>query len=237
MNPLPLAVALPETSTVVKVLGTLLGLAGILLCWRVLRVRPSDLTDTKVITFGVLALPAVAFYKLLAFLGLIVAPAGLVAVANYNVFERATTVEGCASCHIMRPMVNDMRDPHSDTLAARHFRNKWIAQDQCYHCHTDYGLSGTLSAKAEGYRDLVRYVTGTYNEPIRLRGHYLNGICLNCHDGTARFDAVPSHQTVGDRLRRDAMDCLNCHGLAHPASSRRTPGSPDYERLMREEDK
>jgi cytochrome c nitrite reductase small subunit len=235
MNPLPFAVSPPDISTGVKVLGTVLGLAGVLLCWRVLRIRPSDLTYTKVIKLGVATLPAVAFYKLLAFLGLIVAPAGVVAVANYNVFGRANKVEGCASCHIMRPLVNDMRDPHSDTLAARHFRNKWIAEDQCYHCHTDYGLAGTLSAKAEGYRHLARYVTGTYHEPVRLRGHYLNGICLDCHEGTAKFDAVPSHQTVGDRLRRDAMDCLNCHGLVHPTPAQRTPGSPDYERLMREE--
>jgi nitrate/TMAO reductase-like tetraheme cytochrome c subunit len=235
MNPLPWALALLEMPAAMKVLGTLLGTAGIVLCWRLLRVRPSDLTDAKVVKLGVAVLPAVAFYKLLAFLGLIVVPSGVVAVANYNVFERANRVEGCASCHIMRPMVNDMRDPHSDTLAARHFRNKWIAQDQCYHCHTDYGLSGALSAKAEGYRHLARYVTGTYAEPIRLRGRYLNGICGNCHDGTVRFDAVASHRTVGDGLRRDAMNCLNCHGLAHPTPAQRTPGSPDYERLMRAE--
>ena len=236
MNPLPFAIWLPEVPTVVKVLGTLLGMAGIMLCWRVRRVRPSDLTDTKVIKLGVATLPALAFYKLLAFLGLIAAPAGVVTVANYNVFERAKTVEGCASCHIMRPMINDMRDVHSDTLAARHFRNKWIVEDQCYHCHSDYGFGGTLAAKAEGYRHLARYVTATYPEPVRLRGRYLNGICLACHGGTAKFDAVASHQTVGDRLNSDAMNCLNCHGLVHPTPAQRTPGNADYERLMREVD-
>ena len=39
MNPLPFGVSLPEMPTVVKVLGTLLGMAGIILCWRVLLVR------------------------------------------------------------------------------------------------------------------------------------------------------------------------------------------------------
>ena len=237
MNSMLFAVWLPAMSTVVKVAGTLLGLAGILLCLRVLHVRPSDLTDTRVIKLGAVILPAAAFYKLLSFLGLIVVPTCVVGVANYNVFERASKVEGCASCHIMRPFVNDMHDAHSDTLAARHFRNKWIAEDQCYHCHSDYGLSGTLSAKAGGYRHLARYVTATYHEPVRLRGHYLNGICLDCHRGTAKFDAVASHQTVGDRLDSDAMNCLNCHGLVHPTPAQRTPGSSDYERLMREEGK
>ena len=56
---------------------------------------PSDLTDTKVIKLGAATLSALAFYKLLAFLGLIAAPAAVVAAANYNVFERAKKVEGC----------------------------------------------------------------------------------------------------------------------------------------------
>jgi hypothetical protein len=64
----------------------------------------------------------------------------------------------------------------------------------------------------------------------------LNGICLACHGGTAKFNSVASHQTVGDRLNSDAMNCLNCHGLVHPTPAQRTPGNADYERLMREVD-
>jgi len=132
----------------------------------------------------------------------------------------------------MLPMVNDMKDPHSQTLAARHYRNRWIADQQCYHCHTDYGLNGTLHAKMEGYRHLLRYTTRTYPEPVRLRGRYLNQNCLNCHGPTAKFEAVPSHRSAQQRLEQDEMNCLNCHGPAHPSGERRTPGHPDYDRLM-----
>jgi hypothetical protein len=227
--------SLPEMATIVRVLGAVLGIAGILLCLRVLFVKRTDLTSSRLIKLGVVTLPAFAFLKLVAFGGLIVAPTGAVAVANYHVFVGVEKVQGCASCHIMRPMVNDMHDPSSDTLAARHFRNKWIAEDQCYHCHTDYGLSGSLQAKMEGFRHLARYTTHTYPEPVRLRGEYLNQNCLNCHGKTALFEAVASHHTVGDDLSDNRMTCLNCHGLAHPSPAQRTPGSRDYARLMEEE--
>jgi hypothetical protein len=235
MSALLFAVSLPETATIVRVLGAVFGIAGILLCLRILFLKPAEATSTRLIKLGVVTLPAVAFFKLLAFGGLIVAPAGTVAVANYHVFVGVEKVEGCNSCHIMRPMVNDMRDPSSDNLAARHYRNKWIAEDQCYHCHTDYGLSGSLEAKMEGFRHLARYTTHTYPEPVRLRGRYLNQNCLNCHRGTSLFEAVASHHTVWDELSADQMECLNCHGLAHPSPAQRTPGSSDYARLMGEE--
>ena len=79
---------------------------------------------------------------------------------------------------------------------------------------------------------LARCVTRTYPEPIRLRGHYLNRNCLNCHAGMAKFEQVQSHHTVGERLDSNRMICLNCHGLAHPSPAARTPGSPEYARLM-----
>jgi hypothetical protein len=48
----------------------------------------------------------------------------------------------------------------------------------------------------------------------------------------AKFERVHSHHTVGDRLEANRMICLNCHGLAHPSPAARTPGSPEYARLM-----
>ena len=74
-----------------------------------------------------------------------------------------------------------------------------------------------------------------FEEPIRLRGEYLNENCLNCHRGTAKFEAISSHHSARSRLEDSAMNCLNCHGLAHPSPARRTPGNPDYERLMQKE--
>lgn len=131
-------------------LGVTLGIVGILLCLRILGVTRADLTNPRLVRLGVATLPRAGFLKLLAFVALVLMPAAVVAVANYHVFEGVEKVRGCASCHIMRPMVNDMRDAGSNTLAARHFRNRWIVDRQCYECHTDYGLSGALNAKMEG---------------------------------------------------------------------------------------
>jgi len=129
----------------------------------------------------------------------------------------------------MRPIVNDMKDPESQTLAARHYRNRWIAKQQCFTCHSDYGLNGSIKAKQDGFRHLVKYVTGTFEEPIPYPGRYNNQNCLHCHEGTPKFERVPSRTTVRERLRTSTLSCTNCHGVPHPTSAERTPGHPRYD--------
>src|SRR5258705_369412 len=175
-----------------------------------------------------------AFWKLAAFVGIVALPFATVAVANYHTFEGAHQMGSCARCHVMLPMVNDMRNPASGTLAARHFKNRWILQDQCYGCHSDYGLSGNLQAKMESFRHLARYTTRTYREPIRMRGRFNNDNCLKCHQGMPQFKAGKSHETAAALLADSSMSCLNCHGQAHPTRDQRTPGSADYAKLMEE---
>ena len=221
-----------EAVTLVRVIGTVLCLLGIGLCWRLSRTRFAALSGTTSVSVGLTVLSAAALWKLLAFAGFVAVPAATVAVANYHTFEGVHHVEGCASCHVMRPMVTDLRDPNSDTLAARHFKNRWIPEDQCYQCHSDYGLAGNMEAKMTGFRHLARYTTRTYHEPIAGRTAFNNENCLKCHQGMPRFEAVQSHHTVQDLLGTSAMSCLNCHGRAHPTREQRTPGSTDYDRLM-----
>jgi len=216
----------------VYLFGTLFCVLGIFLCIRTARTRFGKLQDAPPVSFWITRLPAESAAKLIAFVALIVLPAGAVFIANYHTFEGVHEVSGCASCHVMRPMVNDMRDPNSGTLAARHYKNKWIAENQCYHCHSDYGFSGNMEAKMTGFRHLARYTTHTYEEPITARVRFNNQNCLNCHQGTLKFEAVQSHHTAGARLAGNEMICLNCHGQAHPTSIQRTPGSSDYARLM-----
>jgi nitrate/TMAO reductase-like tetraheme cytochrome c subunit len=217
---------------VVRVVGIALVVVGVVLCALIARRRFSGLPAQATVSLGFVSLSAVAFWKLAALASLVVVPAATMAVANYHTFEGTHHVEACASCHVMRPMVTDMRDRSSDTLAARHFKNGWIPRDQCFHCHTDYGMSGDIAAKMEGFRHLARYTSGTYHEPIVLRGHYDNRNCLKCHQGTLKFELVASHHTAGELLGASGMSCLNCHGQAHPTRAARTPGSADYQRLM-----
>lgn len=133
-----------------------------------------------------------------------------------TVMEETKTVTSCNSCHVMEPFVNDLRDANSPTLAARHFENKWIPKQQCYQCHTTYGVHGTLAAKRDGFRHWLLYVTETYDEPIEYSGSYPNGNCTTCHAGTESFQAVPSHSALQPLLASDEVSCIRCHGPAHP---------------------
>ncbi len=218
---------------VVMVLGTLVCVLGVILCFRTARTRFDDGgAARKDVNMGIARVPALAFARLVALIALIVLPATAVFLANYHTFEGVHEVRGCASCHVMLPMVNDMRDPGSETLAARHYKNKWIAENQCYHCHSDYGLGGDLEAKMTGFRHLARYTTRTYHEPIVARVKFDNNNCLHCHEGTPLWVAVPLHVTSHKELAANQMTCLECHGEAHPTPVQRTPGSSDYPRLM-----
>jgi cytochrome c nitrite reductase small subunit len=218
---------------VVMVLGTLACGLGVILSIRTARTRFDDVgAAQKDVNIGVARVPALVFARLVALMAFIVLPAGAVFLANYHTFEGVHEVRGCASCHVMLPMVNDMRDSGSETLAAVHYKNKWIADDQCYHCHSDYGLGGGLEAKMTGFRHLARYTTRTYQEPIKARVKFDNNNCLHCHDGTPKWMAVESHVESHEELAKNRMTCLECHGEAHPSAAQRTPGSNDYSRLM-----
>ena len=218
---------------VVMVLGTLACVLGVILSIRTARTRFDDVAAArKDVNIVVARVPALTFARLVALMALIVLPAGAVFLANYHTFEGVHEVRGCASCHVMLPMVNDMRDPGSETLAARHYKNKWIAENQCYHCHSDYGLGGNLEAKMTGFRHLARYTTRTYQEPIKGRVKFDNNNCLHCHEGTPKWMAVEPHVESHKELAANQVTCLDCHGDAHPTAAQRTPGSSDYSRLM-----
>lgn len=170
--------------------------------------------------------------KKAVFPALMVLPVFLAFLANYHVFETSKTVEACQSCHVMKPFTNDLMDEESMTLAARHYKNNWIPKDQCYGCHKDYGFNGNLKAKTDGYRHLMRYITGTYSEPIEYRGEFNNANCMSCHETTAKFKAVEMHTPITELFIDNSVSCLNCHGRAHPTRLQRTPGSEDYQNLM-----
>lgn len=221
-----------ELVHIVKIVGSILCIAGIVLCWRVSTTNVSSMSANDEMSFIHMKLSKAAFWKLLAFMAIVVIPGLAMTVANYHTFVGVHEVAACARCHVMLPMVNDLQDPESNTLAARHFKNHWIAENQCFACHSDYGLSGDMEAKMEGFRHLARYTSRTFQEPIKMRGHFNNNNCLKCHEKMPKFEAVKSHNTIRPLLENSSMACLNCHGKAHPSRGQRTPGSADYQRLM-----
>jgi len=133
-------------------------------------------------------------------------------------FSHSETVEFCASCH--RPMqsyVNDMKNPRSESLAAVHYKNRYILDNQCYVCHTSSGPLGTVHAKTEGSIDLYKYYTGKFRMPITMRRPYANVYCLKCHGESAKYSAIKDHYQNQVVLLSGKRPCLDCHAEAAPA--------------------
>jgi nitrate/TMAO reductase-like tetraheme cytochrome c subunit len=158
-------------------------------------------------------------------IGLGVLPLGLLAVGNFATLEYAKEERFCDACHVaMAPYVADLTNPHSQSLAALHYQDRFAPGTECYACHADYGLHGTFEAKLTGIRDLYRYATRTYQVPIHMERPYSNGLCLKCHDGARAFMAEESHVEDG-RLSPDlasgATPCTECHKRVHAAAGGR----------------
>jgi cytochrome c nitrite reductase small subunit len=196
----PHGTTLGDTLRLVALTAIFVGLAGLLLVEFVWKRRVPRST-----------------YRWLMLLGLLVAPAFALLGTAGSMFEEMKQVESCNSCHVMNGFVDDMRDPGSATLAARHYRSGAIPAKQCYSCHTGYGIFGTMEAKRDGFRHWLLYVTRTWKEPITFKGTYPNDNCLACHAGSPEFRAVPSHASLREHLEGDEMGCFTCHGLPHPA--------------------
>lgn len=132
------------------------------------------------------------------------------------VVERSQRVGLCNSCHLaMTPYVNDMKNPHSQSLAALHYQNRYIADNQCYACHTSYGMFGTVQAKTQGVYDVYKYYTHSFTLPLKMRQPYPNNDCLKCHAGSAKF--LASHKKDREAMFADEVSCMQCHEDDNPA--------------------
>jgi trimethylamine-N-oxide reductase (cytochrome c), cytochrome c-type subunit TorC len=171
--------------------------------------------------------PALGFLRLL---GLGAIPLFMLPIGSFATFESSKRVEFCATCHTaMDPFVLDMKDEKSNTLAALHYKNRYIQEAECYQCHADYGVFGDASAKLTGLKHLQRWIersaTARGEEQIKHYGPYKNDVCLTCHAGSAKFlnakDGV--HRDIAADLASydkatgaPTTPCLQCHGPAHP---------------------
>jgi len=159
---------------------------------------------------------AESFLKWISVGTLVLLPVLVIFMGNIVGLQHAKKVEFCHSCHLtMGPFIKDMQDPDSQTLAALHYRHRWSPDDQCYACHTSYGLFGDIQAKRKGAEDFLKYYTGTYSFPVRMHTPYVNAGCLKCHERTPKFVASESHSEVLVEIRRGDLRCIDCHGPAH----------------------
>jgi len=194
---------LGTTSQWLQGLGLAFGLTNLVLlaiAWR--NLRQSGLT------------PTVRGWLLVA-VGLV--PLMVAFMSFAHGLESSATVASCGSCHVMTPFVEDLHDPKSVTLAATHFKNRYIQEKHCYECHSDYGLTGTLSAKLAGLGHVWRYTTASYTLPITIAHPYSNTRCLECHGASQKFRNSPGHpKEEMPNLMAGTLSCLVCHGPAHP---------------------
>ncbi|HKF43427.1 MAG TPA: NapC/NirT family cytochrome c [Thermoanaerobaculia bacterium] len=154
--------------------------------------------------------------KQLMFLSVGVVPLALVFFAYSYAIPASEKVEACGACHVMDHWVGDLQNPKSDTLAAVHFKNRYIQENHCYTCHSDYGMFGTISAKMEGLGHILHNTTGHYEKPIKIARPYPNLRCLSCHGASQKFLDPAKHpkEDMAD-LISGKNACIDCHGPAH----------------------
>lgn len=170
-------------------------------------------------------------------LSLVVLPLFLVAVAGYATVEHSKETRFCAACHLtMAPYVADLHRPTGTSLASLHFQHRFAPGVECYGCHADYGVHGTLEAKLTGLRHVAKYETYTYHLPLTMPSPFSNTLCLKCHEGAKRFMAEPSHLeggAVAPELRANQTECMACHGPAHELLAPKPPARQASQGLTR----
>jgi nitrate/TMAO reductase-like tetraheme cytochrome c subunit len=164
--------------------------------------------------------------KVWLLLGLGVFPIGAAAAGNVQGFEATKERKFCGSCHVMIPHALDSDDAKSLTLASRHARNRLFGETNCYSCHADYGMFGTILTKLGGMRHVWLYVTEYRNTPleeakktIHLVKPYPNDNCMQCHSTELPvWQRVPDHKSSLLDVRQQRVSCASagCHGYAHP---------------------
>jgi cytochrome c nitrite reductase small subunit len=150
------------------------------------------------------------------FVGLAVLPLVLVFFGYTQGMSGMEKVSACGGCHVMTAYVDDLRNPESEALSAIHFKNRYIRENQCYTCHSDYGMLGTISAKMDGVGHIVHLLRGSYTLPLKIAHPYANTRCLECHGESQKFLRSPGHAAeIRPQLMSGEAACLDCHGPAH----------------------
>jgi cytochrome c-type protein NapC len=164
--------------------------------------------------------------KVWLLLGLGVFPIGAAMAGNVQGFEATKERSFCGSCHVMKLHATDSDDAASHSLAARHGRNPMFGSANCYICHADYGMFGTVVTKAGGMRHVWLYATEYRNtaiedakRTIRTRSPFPNSNCMECHSTRDElWLKTPDHRASLEDVRAGRVSCASegCHGVAHP---------------------
>lgn len=191
-------------------LGTT-AIAAVLILWFLVR-RPALTRATKIVLlFGIGVLP--------------LATAANGNVSGYYAMKKRTF---CGSCHVMTPYKDDSEDLKSLGLAARHARNAQFGEENCYMCHADYGMFGTITTKIGGMRHVYEYVFNFHQlsldealPKIHIRNPFPNSTCIRCHSTeNPLWNKIGDHASTLVEVRAGTTSCASagCHAAAHPFS-------------------
>jgi len=187
-------------------------IAAVLLLWFLIK-RPLLTRSTKIVLlFGIGVLPLTT--------------AGTGNVAGYQAMK---TRKFCTvSCHVMTPYGIDSSNVESLGLAARHGRNEAFGAENCYTCHADYGMFGTITTKIGGLRHVYEYAFNFHQlsldealPKIHIRKPFPNATCIRCHSTeTPLWKKIGDHASTLVEIRAGTLSCASagCHGAAHPFS-------------------
>src|SRR5262245_56050974 len=136
--------------------------------------------------------PLTGATRLKLLLGLAVFPLLSAVATTAHGMHRTTEREFCGSCHVMTAHLQDVEDPKSSGLAARHSRNPMMGPVACYTCHADYSMLGYPLTKLKGMSHVYNYYLGGYRswpldtflERVRIAKPFPNANCRQCHSGT-----------------------------------------------------
>ena len=196
-------------------------LAAVIILWYLAR-RPALTRATKIILlFGI---------------GLL--PLGAAGSGNVHGYYAMKTRRFCGSCHVMTPYSDDSENVKSTGLAARHARNEEFGPDNCYMCHADYGMFGTITTKIGGMRHMYEYMFHFRNltieealPKIHIRNPFPNETCMRCHSTeNPLWNKIGDHTSTLDRIRAGTLSCASegCHGYAHPFSKPKTEAEEEH---------
>jgi nitrate/TMAO reductase-like tetraheme cytochrome c subunit len=184
-------------------------IAAMILVWFLVRRPPLDRTT-----------------KMTMLLGLGVFPIGAAATTNIEGYKATQKREFCGSCHVMGPHKQDAENPASAGLASRHARNPFFGSENCYVCHADYGMFGTVLTKMGGMRHVWLYYTEFHSMPleeaktkVHLVKPFPNSNCMQCHSTKLQgWRGAPEHRASMEDAVAGRVSCASpgCHGYAHP---------------------
>jgi len=115
-----------------------------------------------------------------------------------------STPKFCATCHIMKP-------EFATWQASAH------SKVDCVTCHVDSGIVNALAHKAVSAKELYKYVTKTYELPIKSSEKIPDNRCIQCHSLDRKVSTTyPDLNIPHDRHNAKGVPCVKCHqGVAH----------------------